>query len=287
MKIRGQFAQGLANAARVQAPRFPAIVAGLPARLSPMHFPAKPELMNAQATWYFDFVSPFAYLQWRKLQRLAVSGMAYRPILFAGLLNRLGHKGPAEIPAKRIFTYRHVTWRAERDGVPLTFPQAHPFNPLPALRLCIAAGTTTEAIDVVFRYLWEEGRSTETAGEVDELARRLGFQDAAAPLADDCVKAVLRENFDRALEDGVFGVPTIVCDHQIFWGDDATGMFLDYIRDPDRFNSGEMVRVTQLPVGATRPQATHGAHDRERPDSMALNPPACAWCAPAAAADLR
>ncbi|MFM2287632.1 MAG: hypothetical protein RL684_775 [Pseudomonadota bacterium] len=242
--------------------------------------------MNAQATWYFDFVSPFAYLQWRKLQRLAVSGMAYRPILFAGLLNRLGHKGPAEIPAKRIFTYRHVTWRAERDGVPLTFPRAHPFNPLPALRLCIAAGTTTEAIDVVFRYLWEEGRSTETAGEVDELARRLGFQDAAAPLADDCVKAVLRENFDRALEDGVFGVPTIVCDHQIFWGDDATGMFLDYIRDPDRFNSGEMVRVTQLPVGATRPQATHGAHDRERPDSMALNPPACAWCA-AAAADLR
>lgn len=62
--------------------------------------------------WYFDFISPFAYLHWQKVRTL----MAERtvepvPILFAAILNALGQKGPAEIPGKREFTYRHVLWQ--------------------------------------------------------------------------------------------------------------------------------------------------------------------------------
>ena len=45
------------------------------------------------------------------------------------------------MPGKREFTYRFVQWQAERAGVTLRFPPAHPFNPLAALRLCIAAGS--------------------------------------------------------------------------------------------------------------------------------------------------
>lgn len=208
--------------------------------------------MGAGATWYFDFVSPFAYLQWWRLHRLPLAGLTHRPVLFAGLLNRLGHNGPAEIPAKRIFTYRQVVWRAGRDGIPLRFPPAHPFNPLPALRLCVAAGATVEAIDTVFRHIWEEGNAVQAPDGIGALARRLGVDDAPRALTDDKVKLVLRENFARALEHRVFGVPTIACDDQLFWGDDATDMFMDYLRDPATFRSGEMQRVAQLPVAATR-----------------------------------
>jgi 2-hydroxychromene-2-carboxylate isomerase len=207
------------------------------------------------ATWYFDFVSPFAYLQWRRLQRLPLAGLHYRPVLFAGLLDRIGHKGPAEIAAKRVFTYRQVVWRAGRDGIPLRFPPAHPFNPLPALRLCVAAGTTVEAIDTVFRHIWEEGNAVQEPGGIEALARRLGLPDAARALADDGVKSALQENFTQALEHQVFGVPTIACDGLLFWGDDATDMFLDYLRDPAAFRSGQMLRVARLPVAATRPRA--------------------------------
>lgn len=209
--------------------------------------------MNVHASWYFDFVSPFAYLQWRRLQTLELDGLVYRPILFAGLLNELGTKGPAEVPAKRTFTYRHVIWRAQHDGIPLTFPRAHPFNPLPALRLCIAAGTTPAAIDTVFRHLWEEGNSIDTADEIDALARKLGFADAASALTDPQAKLALRENFAHALREGVFGVPTLVCGGQIFWGDDATDMFRDYLRDPTAFETGDMARVGALPIGQERP----------------------------------
>lgn len=211
--------------------------------------------MDARASWYFDFVSPFAYLQWRRLQRLPLTGLIHRPVLFAGLLNHLGHKGPAEIPAKRVFTYRQVVWRAERDSILLRFPPAHPFNPLPALRLCVATGTTVESIDTVFRHIWEEGNAVEDAGEIEALARRLGLSGAAPALADKGVQRVLRDNFSRALGHQVFGVPTIVCDGQLFWGDDATDMFIAYLRDPALFQSERMLRVARLPIGTVRPRA--------------------------------
>ena len=54
------------------------------------------------ADWYFDFVSPFSYLQCEQLPALERSiRIRYRPVLFAGLLKAHEHKGPAEIPAKR------------------------------------------------------------------------------------------------------------------------------------------------------------------------------------------
>jgi 2-hydroxychromene-2-carboxylate isomerase len=93
----------------------------------------------SSAEWYFDFISPFAYLQLEAFHRLPPAvEVTLRPVLFAALLTHWGHKGPAEIPQKRRFTYRFVQWRAERDGVPLKFPKEHPFNPIKSTRSCAA-----------------------------------------------------------------------------------------------------------------------------------------------------
>ena len=68
--------------------------------------------------WYFDFISPFAYLQSEQLASLGPRvAVRYRPILFAALLEANGSKGPAEIPAKRAFTYRFVVWQAKALGI--------------------------------------------------------------------------------------------------------------------------------------------------------------------------
>ena len=80
-------------------------------------------------TWYFDVISPFAYLALREIEDLTKSvTIAYRPILFAGLLQHWKHLGPAEIPPKRIHTYRLCVFEAQRRGIPFRFPPAHPFN---------------------------------------------------------------------------------------------------------------------------------------------------------------
>src|SRR5437764_1166587 len=99
------------------------------------------------ADWYFDFVSPFSYLQCEQLPLLERSiRIRYRPVLFAGLLNAHGQKGPAEIVSKRRFTYRFVVWQATKLGIPLKFPAIHPFNPLALLRLAIVADCEPSAV---------------------------------------------------------------------------------------------------------------------------------------------
>jgi 2-hydroxychromene-2-carboxylate isomerase len=201
--------------------------------------------------WYFDFISPFAYLQWQRLRTLAAP-ITPRPALLAGLLAQHGQKGPAEIDAKRAFTYRHVQWKADRAGIPLVFPPAHPFNPLAALRLCVAAGTTAAAIDALFDHLWRDGRRGDDAASLAPVAAALGIDDVAAAIATPAVKAQLQANGERAVAQGVFGVPTLVADGRLFWGEDATAMFEDFLADPAVFDSARMRRLDALPVAATR-----------------------------------
>ncbi|HSD60186.1 MAG TPA: DsbA family protein, partial [Burkholderiales bacterium] len=175
-----------------------------------------------------------------------------RPVLFAGLLDAWGHKGPAEIPAKRRFTYRQVVWVAKRDGIPLRFPRAHPFNPLRPMRLALALGCARETVGVIFRFIWEEGRLVEDDAEWAELARRLGIADADARISSPEVKAALRRNGEDAVAAGVFGVPSFVANGEVFWGYDGGAMFLDYLRDPAAFLSGEQARVAHLPAASVR-----------------------------------
>jgi 2-hydroxychromene-2-carboxylate isomerase len=202
--------------------------------------------------WYFDFISPFAYLHWPKVRALAErQPVEFMPLLLAGLLEANGQKGPAEIPAKRRFTYRHALWLAREQGLPLNFPPAHPFNPLLALRLCIAAGTTPEAISAIFNWIWAEGRAGDSLDALAPLIRRFGIEDPAL-LSDPAVKATLRGNFDQAVAENVFGVPTLSLDGELFWGNDAHGFALASIDDPGLLGSAEMQRVDQLPVGAAR-----------------------------------
>lgn len=203
--------------------------------------------------WYFDFLSPFAYLQWQRLRDLpCAADIACRPVLLAALLQHHGQKGPAEIAEKRRFTYRHVQWKADRAGVPLRFPPAHPFNPLPTLRLCAHAGASAASIDALFNHVWRDGQRADDAQALAPVAAALGIDDVAAALADPAAKARLQENYERAVAQGVFGVPSLVVDGRLFWGEDATAMFEHYLADPAYFDSETMRRLDALPVAAVR-----------------------------------
>jgi 2-hydroxychromene-2-carboxylate isomerase len=205
------------------------------------------------ADWYFDFVSPFAYLQSEQLALVAPRiSVRYKPVLFAGLLGANGQKGPAEIPAKRTFTYRFCIWQAQRQGIALKFPPEHPFNPLPLLRLAIACDCSPEAVHRIFRFVWRDGRLPDLPIEWAELAAELGMPDAESRIASPEVKAELRRNTDEAIARGVFGVPTLAIGDALFWGADATLMAADYAAAGCKFTDPEYARVAELPIGAER-----------------------------------
>jgi 2-hydroxychromene-2-carboxylate isomerase len=222
--------------------------------------------MMVRIDWYFDVISPYAYLAFEQLpstlSRITKPVVIhYRPVLFAGLLDHFGQKGPAEIPSKRRFTYEHVLWLAHRFGVAVRTPRHHPFNPLPLLRAILAAGgtdgVTREHVAQAFHYVWQQGHLPDEP-EFAALLSRLNIR--ANALAADGVKAQLRANTDAAIADEVFGVPTAVVridktPARRFWGFDALPMMVDFIENNALFGSEAMQRAGNLPVGTQRKAA--------------------------------
>ena len=206
------------------------------------------------ADWYFDFVSPFAYLQSEQLATLPPRvSIRYRPVLFAGLLGANGQKGPAEIAAKRAFTYRFCLWQREgaRHPAAVSRPSIRSIrcrcfaSRSPAIRRptpCIGSSASSGAT-AGCPICRSNGRSSRTT---------LGVPDADARIATAEVKDELRRNTDEAIARGVFGVPTLAIGDELFWGADATAMAADYVAAGCRFDDPEYARVAALPVGATR-----------------------------------
>jgi 2-hydroxychromene-2-carboxylate isomerase len=203
------------------------------------------------ATFYFDVVSPYAYLAWKTLRHEPLPvPVKPVPVVFGALLNHWGQLGPAEIDPKRLHTYRQCQWLADRAGIPFRFPPAHPFRSLEAMRLIVAAGITDTATDTVFDAAFGDGRDLAAPEELAAIAPTLGLGPAA--YEDPAVKEALRDNTERAAAAGVFGVPTLEIGGELFWGLDAIPMARDFLADPSLFQSPRMADLGSLPVGVVR-----------------------------------
>jgi 2-hydroxychromene-2-carboxylate isomerase len=207
-------------------------------------------------TFHFDFISPYACLAFEKLPEALKGlsyGVAYRPVLFAGLLKHHGQLGPAEIAPKRDWTYRQVLWLAHAHGIPLQLPAAHPFNPLGLLRLALACGreglVNRYIAETVFRHVWRGGAEADAAQRLEELrAQLLPQRDPAGAQ----VKAELKANTEAAIARGVFGVPTCEVDGKLFWGFDGLALLREYLEGKPWFASGAWEQAAAVPPGQTR-----------------------------------
>ncbi len=205
--------------------------------------------------WYFDIISPFAYLQLQRMPEIqTLTEVTPVPIALGAVLAHCGQLGPAEIPRKRDFAYRFIDFHARSLGFPIRFPPTHPFNPLPALRLLCAVSPELrwQATQAVFSHIWRDGLAGDSAEALSALAHGFGIGDVASTISDDAVKLALKRNTDAAIAAGAFGVPTLNIDGELFWGFDATDYAIAYLRDPILLKTPEAQRLIDLPASVTR-----------------------------------
>lgn len=195
---------------------------------------------------HFDFISPYAYLAWTQIHALAAKHGATVepvPVLFAGLLQHHGTKGPAEIPAKRAYLFKDVVRIAHGFGVPIASPASHPFNPLLPLRaasLELPADVQKKLIDGLYAAAWAESRRVDTREVVVEVARNVGLdgEEIVARASSEETKNRLRANTEAAIARGIFGVPTMMvgepgAENEMFWGTDSLQHLAAFLRGDD------------------------------------------------------
>jgi 2-hydroxychromene-2-carboxylate isomerase len=210
----------------------------------------------------FDYISPYAYLAWTQVEALAARhGREVEPVpvLFAGILGALGTRGPAEVPPKRDYLFKHTSRIAHGFGVPFAPPPAHPFNPLLALRVTAAVDDVAarrRLVSALFAAAWGGGGGVETEAQVGaalaaaELPAALLEAAATAP-----VKARVRQATEDALAAGAFGVPTFLADGELFFGVDSLGHLDAFLRGEDPLSAEAVAHWRQLPASATRKQS--------------------------------
>jgi 2-hydroxychromene-2-carboxylate isomerase len=211
--------------------------------------------------FYFDPVSPYVYFALHKLLKVAekhIIEIQSVPILFAGLLNVHGQKGPAEIRSKRKYIFLDSLRLSQIENIPLNAPPAHPFNPLLPLRVIASVDDDIERLKltkVVIFGCWEKGLDISNENVLKELFQNFGFNGEFLINQANSkeVKKKLKLNTEEAIENGVFGVPTMIIDHQIFWGCDRVESLELYLNG--KFNNldlEKLQKILNIPRGADR-----------------------------------
>lgn len=207
-------------------------------------------------TFFLDFVSPYAWLAFARMP-LALEGLSYsvsyQPVLLGALLQQQSNPGPAGIPPKRDWTYRHAVWLGHALGVGLDMPAQHPFNPVPLLRLSLACSETGQinryVAEACLRHVWQGGADALNPERLTALREALASQMSGVPDAESRAKEMLRRNTESAAAAGVFGVPAFEVDGRVFWGLDALPMLRAYLEGDAWFEGPAWQGVCQTPSG--------------------------------------
>jgi 2-hydroxychromene-2-carboxylate isomerase len=163
----------------------------------------------------------------------------YIPVSIPSIISHFETKGPAQIKPKRNYLFKDLLRYTKLNAIPFTTPKNLPFNSLYALRLAlpeVAGNNQKEVIDTIFRAGWEHGQDIGSDTSLKEILtqKNLPVDELFCKMEAKESRIQLKNNISRALEEGLFGVPTFLVDGELFWGNDSIRyleMYLDG-RDP-------------------------------------------------------
>ncbi len=201
--------------------------------------------------FYFDPVSPYAYLASTQLPQLIErtgAQVTCIPVLFAGFLKALGNKGPAEIASKKIHTMKDAVRFAKLYQVPIEGPPEHPFNPLNALRMCCAIEDDEGRLrfaSALMKACWGYGNDITDVKVLAAIAKQSRLDDKilVEKMQDPSIKKRLKDNTEEALQQGVFGVPTFQVGDELFWGNDRFDFVEQALAGKDPLDAAQAQRI--------------------------------------------
>lgn len=186
--------------------------------------------MTKKVEFFFDFGSPYTYLAYHELRRIAQARgtqIVWRPILLGGVFQATGNHSPAEIPAKALYSSVDLQRWAQAYGVPFAMNPHFPINTLALMRSAVAMQQRGEEafqryLAAMFSAMFEKPRNLNNPMEIGAVLAEAGFDpmEGMQAIQDPSVKDALKAATAEAVARGVFGVPTFFVGDAMFWGQD-------------------------------------------------------------------
>ncbi len=210
--------------------------------------------------FYFDYLSPYAYFSWRALQPLCQRynlTLEPHPVVFGKLLDHWGQLGPAEVVPKKAALYRYCYRYAAVHGFEFNPPHCHPFNPLPALRLSLAAVSgekQTTLISAIFDAGWSQGADLSCTETLRGIVSAAGLEADVVleKITQTDTKALLHKETEQAIAQGVFGVPTFIIEDALFWGNDQLEHIELFLQGKDPLDAEKVAQMLARERGIDR-----------------------------------
>ncbi|HUQ05006.1 MAG TPA: DsbA family protein [Kofleriaceae bacterium] len=189
--------------------------------------------------FWFDFSCPYAYLASRRVEEICAAAgapLVLAPMLLGGVFRLTGAgEGPMATlsPPKAANNARDMLRWADRLGVSLRMPPAHPMRTVRALRtlLGLPEAQWSPAMHALYAAYWQHGEDLTSAAVIGAALARAGIPGdaiavAAAGADGEAAKEDLRQRTDRAVGHGIFGAPAMIVHRDdgaapiLLWGQD-------------------------------------------------------------------
>ena len=191
--------------------------------------------MNKSLEFYFDFISPYAFLAHKEIKKIEKKNslnIKYKPILLGGLHNLHGIKAPAFIPSKARFMIRDCKMIAEKNKINFKFNSYFPIKSLNLMRgvfIALEDNFQNFYVDKIFEAIWKDGLNLNDQIIIDKFLKNLEINPKTFYLRslNQNIKDELKKKTKEAFNKGIFGAPTFVVNNKIFWGQDRLLFALD------------------------------------------------------------
>ena len=186
--------------------------------------------MSKTVEFLFDLGSPYSYLAWHQLPKVAAAqgaAIVYTPVLLGGIFQATGNASPAEVPAKARYLDIDLARWAQAWGLQIASNPAFPINTLALMRGAVAMQMQGDEpfqryMQAMYHAMFGEPRNMGDPAEVAAVLTAAGFDAAQfmAQIGQQAVKDRLKENPSQAVARGVFGAPSFFVGDELFWGQD-------------------------------------------------------------------
>ena len=190
--------------------------------------------MNDHIDFYFDIISPYAYIAYKKILKIKDINFKLKPILLGGLHNLAGISAPAFNKYKMKNMQNDCELVAKKNNISFKWNSKFPINSLNIMRgyLCVKDNKKEEYLNNFFEAYWKEDLDLSNEENIKILLKKLKIDehDFFNLIKNQDTKDKLKQFTQEAFEKEVFGAPTFMVNNKIFWGQDRLEYALDEIK---------------------------------------------------------